>query len=68
MQATTTWGVATYTCNPYVIGRGNRAKILNRFISQLQSQGATFMTTEEAALEFNTRVPFSADSGLSKAS
>ena len=68
MQATSTWGIITYTCHPYVIGRSNRAEILARFVAQLKTRGATFMTMEDAAREYNARAPFAARSDLSKAS
>ena len=42
------WGVLTYTCHPFVIGRGHRMKLLERLILSLLEKGARFVTAEEA--------------------
>ena len=52
------WGIITYTCHPFVIGRGHRMLMLERLIERLGSEGAEFMTMEEAASLFNARSPF----------
>ncbi|MBL6953265.1 MAG: polysaccharide deacetylase [Alphaproteobacteria bacterium] len=52
------WGVITYTCHPYVIGRGHRMLMLEKFISKLQDLGAEFMTMEQAAGLYDAREPF----------
>ncbi len=52
------WGILTYTCHPFVIGRGHRMLMLERLIERLGSEGAEFMTMEEAASLFNARSPF----------
>jgi len=49
------WGVLTYTCHPYVIGRGHRMLMLERLIDGLIEKGATFMTMEDAASEYTQR-------------
>ena len=49
MTRTVEWGVLTYTCHPFVIGRGHRMMMLERLIEALQGLGATFMTMEDAA-------------------
>ena len=54
------WGVITYTCHPYVIGRGHRMMMLERLVELLVDQGAVFLTMEQAAAEFRSR-------GLSRA-
>lgn len=49
------WGVLTYTCHPFVIGRGHRMKMLERLIVELRARGAIFVTAEEAVAEFVAR-------------
>lgn len=46
------WGVITYTCHPFVIGRGHRMLMLERLIEKLRARGAVFCTMEAAALEW----------------
>jgi peptidoglycan-N-acetylglucosamine deacetylase len=46
------WGVITYTCHPYVIGRGHRMLMLERLIDKLRARGAVFLTMEDAAREW----------------
>lgn len=55
MQRVVDWGVLTYTMHPFVIGRGHRMMMLERLIARLRELGATFVTMEEAAREFETR-------------
>jgi len=52
------WGIITYTCHPYVIGRGHRMMMLERLVTQLRDQGAEFMTMESAARIYDKRAPF----------
>ena len=49
------WGVLTYTCHPYVIGRGARMMMLERVIRTAADSGAVFMTMEDAVAEFKQR-------------
>ena len=49
------WGILTYTCHPYVIGRGHRMMMLERLICGLIERGAVFTTMEEAAKEYQGR-------------
>ena len=49
------WGVITYTCHPFVIGRGHRMLMLERLIERLNARGAHFATMEEAAREWAAR-------------
>jgi len=49
------WGVITYTCHPYVIGRGHRMLMLERLIERIAARGAVFATMEEAAREWLKR-------------
>ena len=55
MRRTMDWGVLTYTCHPYVIGRGHRMLMLERLIGRLRDMGAVFLTMEAAADEFLLR-------------
>lgn len=55
MRGTLEWGVMTYTCHPFVIGRGARLMMLERVIRTCADHGAVFMTMEEAAREFRER-------------
>ncbi len=57
MKRNLDWGIVTYTCHPFVIGRGHRMLMLERLIERLASEGAEFMAMEEAAILFNGRVP-----------
>ncbi len=49
------WGVLTYTCHPFIIGRGHRMMMLERLIRKLSAEGAVFTTMEEAAQAFKQR-------------
>ena len=55
MTRTLDWGVLTYTCHPFVIGRGHRMLMLERLIQGLLQQGAVFRTLAEAVDEFQAR-------------
>jgi len=55
MRRTCDWGVLTYTCHPYVIGRGHRMLFLERLIEGLMSKGAEFVTMEAAIHAFQAR-------------
>ncbi len=52
------WGIITYTCHPFVIGRGHRMMMLERLIERLAREGAEFMSMEKAAELFDARSPF----------
>jgi peptidoglycan/xylan/chitin deacetylase (PgdA/CDA1 family) len=49
------WGVITYTCHPFVIGRGHRMMMLERLVLRLLEEGAVFLTMDEAAREWEER-------------
>lgn len=51
MKKSVDWGVLTYTMHPYVIGRGYRMIALEWLVEQLVTEGAVFMTMENAARE-----------------
>jgi len=46
------WGIITYTCHPFVIGRGHRMLMLERLIEKLRARGAVFLTMETAVREW----------------
>ena len=48
------WGVITYTCHPFVIGRGHRMLALEGLIERLADQGAAFVTMADALAEWRT--------------
>ena len=52
MKQTTDWGVMTYTCHPFIIGRGHRIMMLERLIRKCADNGAVFMAMEDAVAEF----------------
>jgi peptidoglycan/xylan/chitin deacetylase (PgdA/CDA1 family) len=52
------WGLLTYTCHPFVSGRGHRLLALERLIERLLERGAQFTTLERIAREFDEREPF----------
>lgn len=58
MRRTCDWGILTYTCHPFVIGRGHRMLMLERLIDGLNEKGATFLALEDAAAEYAQRQPF----------
>ncbi len=49
------WGIITYTCHPFVIGRGHRMLMLERLIEKLRARDAVFLTMETAAREWLQR-------------
>src|SRR5689334_11545392 len=55
MKQTTDWGVMTYTCHPFIIGRGHRIMMLERLIRKCADNGAVFMEMEDAVTEFKKR-------------
>ena len=57
MKRTIEWGVLTYTCHPFIIGRGHRMMVLEKLIQTLKDGGAVFMKLEDAAAEYAQRAP-----------
>lgn len=57
MRETVAWGVLTYTCHPFISGRGHRIMLLQRMIQQLKNEGAVFMRVDAAVEEFRLRPP-----------
>ncbi len=64
MQQTVPWGILTYTCHPFVIGRGYRMFSFETFVADLVQWGAAFLTLERAAAEASRVLP-RLDAGLS---
>ena len=60
MRRTEEWGILTYTCHPYVIGRGHRMLMLEGLLEGVAKGGAVFTTLEAAAREYDARAPFQA--------
>ena len=56
MKKSVDWGVLTYTMHPLVIGRGYRMLAFEKLVATLVSEGAVFMTMEEAAHEARGRL------------
>jgi peptidoglycan-N-acetylglucosamine deacetylase len=55
MQESVQWGVLTYTCHPFVIGRGYRMLWFERFVAELVRAGADFLTMEAAVAASQSR-------------
>ena len=60
MRQSVEWGVLTYTCHPFIIGRGHRIMMLERLIETMKEQGAVFQRVDATVEEFRQRVPLSA--------
>src|SRR5262245_22245183 len=57
MQQVNDWGVITYTCHPFIIGRGHRMIMLEKLIRACAERGAVFLSMEDAVKEFQQRSP-----------
>ncbi|MCF8466588.1 MAG: polysaccharide deacetylase [Sneathiella sp.] len=55
LRETLDWGILTYTCHPFCIGRGHRMLMLEKLIIALIDGGARFLTMESAVKEFLMR-------------
>ncbi len=51
-------GVITYTCHPYIIGRGHRMLMMEQLIDGLRQGGAVFRTMGQAAADYDKSNPF----------
>ncbi len=60
MRETVEWGVLTYTCHPFIIGRGHRIMMLERLIRTMKDEGAVFQRIDRTAEEFRKRAPLAA--------
>jgi peptidoglycan/xylan/chitin deacetylase (PgdA/CDA1 family) len=52
MRKAVKWGVLTYTCHPFIIGRGHRMMMLEKLIRKLKDNGAVFQRMDETVEEF----------------
>ena len=57
MCKTVEWGALTYTCHPFIIGRGHRIMMLERLIEAAKDEGAVFQRVDETVEEFKRRTP-----------
>ncbi len=57
MREAVDWGVLTYTCHPFIIGRGHRIMMLERLIRRLKDEGAVFQRIDATVDEFKQRSP-----------
>lgn len=55
MREVADWGVITYTCHPFIIGRGHRMMMLEKLIRACLDNGAVFMAMEDAVREFRRK-------------
>lgn len=55
MREVADWGVITYTCHPFIVGRGHRMVQLERLIRTCLDSGAVFMAMEDVVAEFRGR-------------
>jgi peptidoglycan/xylan/chitin deacetylase (PgdA/CDA1 family) len=55
MKRTVKWGVLTFTCHPFIIGRGHRILMLERLIRRLRAEGAVFQRMDATVEEFRSR-------------
>ncbi|HET7159611.1 MAG TPA: polysaccharide deacetylase [Burkholderiales bacterium] len=51
------WGVLTYTCHPFIIGRGHRIMMLERLVERMKAEGAVFQRIDVTVDEFRQRSP-----------
>jgi peptidoglycan-N-acetylglucosamine deacetylase len=59
-QVVNDWGVLTYTCHPFIIGRGHRIMMLERLIQRMKEEGALFQRVDRTVDEFRQRMPLPA--------
>ena len=55
MKQTVDWGVLTYTCHPFIIGRGHRIMMLEKLIQRIIDEGGVFQRVDETVDEFKAR-------------
>ena len=60
MRKSVEWGVLTYTCHPFIIGRGHRIMMLERLIERMKAEGAVFQRIDVSVEEFRHRSPVTA--------
>ena len=57
MRKSVEWGVLTYTCHPFIIGRGHRIMMLERLVERMKAEGAVFQRIDVTVDEFRQRSP-----------
>ena len=55
MKQTVEWGVLTYTCHPFIIGRGHRIMMLEKLILRIMEEGGVFQRIDETVDEYKAR-------------
>ena len=55
MKRTVDWGVMTYICHPFIIGRGHRMLMLESLIRRVLDEGGVFQRVDDTADEFRRR-------------
>jgi len=55
MQQAVPWGVLTFTCHPFISGRGHRIMMLEQLIRKLKDKGAVFQRVDQTVEEFKRR-------------
>ena len=65
MKKTMEWGVLTFTCHPFISGRGHRIMMLEQLIRKLKDNGAVFQRVDETVAEFKRCGLTPADPGTS---
>ncbi|MCW5605424.1 MAG: polysaccharide deacetylase, partial [Burkholderiales bacterium] len=55
MKQAVDWGVLTYTCHPFIIGRGHHIMMLEKLIRRVLDEGGVFQRVDETVLEFRKR-------------
>ena len=55
MRDAVEWGVLTYTCHPFIVGRGHRIMMLEKLIRKLKDNGAVFQRMDDTVDEFRRR-------------
>ncbi len=55
MKKAVKWGVLTYTCHPFISGRGHRIMMLEKLIRTLKDKGAVFQRADQTVEEFKRR-------------
>ena len=48
-------GMLTYTCHPFIIGRGHRIMMFEQLIRKLKDNGAVFQRMDDTVEEFKRR-------------
>ena len=60
MRKALKWGALTFTCHPFISGRGHRIMMLEALIRRLKDEGAVFQRMDETVEEFRRRMPAAA--------